>query len=327
MEQGRNRAGNRLVVRWFIAAGVAALLLSACASPMSREAAAPAPMSQAPAAGATERSVGIAPDSTVAQAGEGTADAAVSLERKVIARAHIQLVVEDAAATVEAIEALMDEVGGYIANSNLYKGSYNGAERLQGTLTLRVPAEQLDATLDRLAGMGVDVPQRGLDREDITDQYSDVDAQLRNLEATEIELREMLAEVRARPNATTEDIMAVYRTLTEVRAQIEQLQGRKNMWDNLIALSTIEVTLTPDTATLPVVEEGWRPAVVTRDALRALVNAMQVLGNVAIWVVVFLLPLLVLAAIPLAILFFVLRWLLRRLNRKTPQPAPSGPPA
>lgn len=321
MKQGGIEAGSGFIVRWFIAVGVAALLLSACAASRSPEAVAPAPMSQAPAAGAAEEPVGIVPNSSMAQAGAGTVDAAVSLERKVVARAHIQLVVEDTAATVEAIEALMDEVGGYIANSNLYKGSYNGAERLQGTLTLRVPAEQLDTTLDRLAGMGVDVPQRGLDREDITDQYSDVDAQLRNLEATEAELREMLAEVRARPNATTEDIMTVYRTLTEVRSQIEQLQGRKNMWDNLIALSTIEVTLTPDTATLPVVEEGWRPAVVARDALRALISAVQVLGNVAIWVVVFLLPLLVLAAIPLALLFFVLRWLLRRLNRKTPQPA------
>ena len=326
MEQGANRAGNRRVARWLIAMGAAALLLSACASPMSREAS--APMSQAPAAGGSaERPAAVMPNSAVALGGEGAVDAAAPLERKVIARAHIQLVVEDTAATVEEIEALMDEVGGYIANSNLYKSNYSGAERLQGTLTLRVPAEQLDAAMDRLAAMGVDVPQRGLDREDITDQYSDVDAQLRNLEATEAELREMLAEVRARPNATTEDIMAVYRTLTEVRSQIEQLQGRKNMWDNLIALSTIEVTLTPDTATLPVVEEGWRPAVVAREALRALVSAVQVLGNMAIWVVVFLLPLLVLAAIPLAILFFVLRWLLRRLSRKTAQPVPSGPPA
>jgi hypothetical protein len=63
------------------------------------------------------------------------------------------------------------------------------------------------------------------------------------------------------------------------------------MLDNLIGLSTIDVTLTPDAINLPVVEEGWRPAVVARDAMRTLVSAMQGLGNVAIWLAIFVLPL------------------------------------
>jgi hypothetical protein len=267
-----------------------------------------------------------APGNAVAQQ-DTTADAGVTAERKVIATANITLVVADTAATVETIQALMDELGGYVSSSNLYR-SYTGSEQLQGNLTLRVPAEQLEPALAELAALATDVPNRSLDREDVTDQYSDVDAQIRNLEATETELREMLAEVRARPNATSEDIMSVYRTLTEVRGQIEQLRGRKNMWDNLIALSTIEVNLLPDSAALPVVEEGWRPGVVLREATRTLVAAVQWLGNAAIWVVVFLLPLLLLAAIPVVLLFFALRWLLRRMNRKTPPaPAPSAPQA
>ncbi|MCC6167076.1 MAG: DUF4349 domain-containing protein [Caldilineaceae bacterium] len=292
--------------RWTLVAGVALWLLAACASPMSREAASPA----------SEPSFDVAPGDAVAQSAD---TGAVSADRKMIARANIDLTVSDPSTAVEAINALMDEVGGYVSASNLYKSSYDAAQRLQGNLTLRVPADRLDETLAALEKLAVDVPSRTMDREDVTDQYSDIDAQLRNLEATEAELREMLAEVRARPNATAEDIMAVYRTLTEVRGQIEQLRGQKNMLDNLISLSTIEVTLRPDSATLPVVEEGWRPLVVMREALRALVGAVQWLGNVAIWVVVFLLPLLILAAIPLVVFYFVVRWLIRR-NRKPATP-------
>jgi hypothetical protein len=166
--------------------------------------------------------------------------------------------------------------------------------------------------------MAVTVNSRQLTRDDVTDQYSDVDAQIRNLEATEEELRAMLQEVRERPNSTTEDIMSVYRTLTEVRGQIETLRGRKNMWDNLVALSTIDVTLTPDSANLPVVEEGWRPAGVAREAQRALVSAVQVLGNVVIWLGIFVLPLVLLALIPLAILIWFLRWVFRRLSKPKP---------
>lgn len=289
--------------------GLLLLMLAGCASPMGREAAAPAP------AGEAVSSDG-ASGGAVAQ---GDVSDSATTDRKIIARANIDLVVTDPNATVAAINSLMDEMGGFVSASNLYKSSYDSAQRLQGNLTLRVPAERLDEALAALQELAVEVPSRSMDREDVTDQYSDIDAQLRNLEATEVELREMLAEVRARPNSTSEDIMAVYRTLTEVRGQIEQLRGRRNMFDNLIALSTIEVSLRPDTATMPVVEEGWRPVVVMREALRALVGAVQTLGNVAIWVIMFLLPLLVLAAIPLLALFWIVRLLIRRSRKPAPR--------
>lgn len=240
---------------------------------------------------------------------------AADLARKVIANARIDLVVADAQETVREIEVLMTELGGFVSNANLYKGYYGGAELLQGSLTLRVPAESLENALARLEEMALDTNSRSIDRQDVTDEYTDIEAQLRNLEATENELRELLAEVRARPNATAEDILAVHRNLSEVRGQIEQLQGRKNMMDNLISLSTIEVTLTPDAANRPVVEDQWRPIVALRDASRTLVSALQFLGDALIWIVVFVLPILLLFLIPLALLIWLIRALVRRRRR------------
>jgi hypothetical protein len=294
---------------------IATIVIAGCgaASPASMESSAP------PSAGAP------APrqDDAMAQAEGG--DTAAASNRKIIARAGLTLVVTDTEATVDTITALMDEMGGYVSTSNFYRSTWGSTEALQGTITLRVPSENLESALSALEAMAVEVESRTLNREDVTDQYSDVDAQLRNLEATERELVAMLEEVRERPNSTTEDIMSVYRTLTEVRGEIETLQGRKNMWDNLISLSTIDVTLIPDSANLPVVEEGWRPAAVLREAQRALVGAVQVLGNVAIWFVVFLLPLLLLALIPLALIVWVLRWALRKLSK--PKPKLAAPPS
>lgn len=287
-----------------------------CGTRMSSEdssGAAPAPepmlaegqyVEEAPAAGSSY-AVNVAP--------------ALDAARKVVANARVELVVTDTQETVRQIEALMSDLGGYVSNANLYKGYYGGAELLQGTMTLRVPAESLETALAQLEGMALDTRARSIDRQDVTDQYSDVEAQLRNLQATENELRELLAEVRARPNATPEDILAVHRSLTEVRGQIEQLQGRKNMMDNLIALSTIDVTLTPDAANRPVVEDQWRPVVALRDASRALVSALQFLGDLAIWVVVFVLPILLLFLIPLAILIWVIRAIVHRRRRNRPK--------
>lgn len=306
--------------RWVIVASIiSTLLLSACAAPAaSYENAAPPPMS-------SEVPAEAGGDEAVAQA--AGSDGAAVTNRQIIARAGLTFIVADTQATVESIGALMDELGGYVSTSNLYRTTWDSSDVLQGSITLRVPSENLEAALTALEGLAVEVDSRTLNREDVTDQYTDVDAQIRNLEATETELLAMLQEVRERPNSTTEDIMSVYRTLTEVRGQIETLQGRKNMWDNLITLSTIDVTLVPDSANLPVVEEGWRPGSVAREAQRALVSAVQVLGNVVIWFVLFVLPLLLLALIPLVIIGWALRWMLRKLSKPKPTLATVPPPA
>ena len=305
----------KAVRKWVVAVWViSALVLAACASARP-EASSSAPAAMEPSSGG--EAVAQAPGS----------EGAASANRKITARASIDLVVADTQATVDAISTLMDELGGYVSTSNLYRSTWDSSEVLQGSITLRVPSENLETALDRLTEMAITVESRSLNREDVTDQYSDTDAQIRNLEATEQELLAMLEEVRERPNSTSEDIMAVYRTLTEVRGEIETLRGRKNMWDNLISLSTIEVELTPDSANLPVVEEGWRPSAVAREAQRALVSAVQVLGNIAIWFVMFVLPLVLLALIPLTIFVWLLRLLFRRLSKPKPQIVSTPPPA
>jgi hypothetical protein len=210
-------------------AGVA-MMVAATAVPVAQAAAPVLPIQAAPAAGGQALAGEIIP---------------TGFQRKVIGRAALELVVEDAALVVQQINQLMDVVGGYVANANLVRNNYNGVEHLQGTISLRVPAEKLDATLAKLEKMGVEARAQSLSREDVTDQYTDIDAQLHNLEATENELRELLAEVRKKPNARPDDILTVHRNMTDIRGQIDQLQGRKNLLNNLVGLSSIDVTLTP----------------------------------------------------------------------------------
>lgn len=288
---------------------VISLLGTACGAASQRE------MSSAAPAAMPGDTANMAPSYQEAEASVGMMPAA-QVARKVIANASMTLVVADTQTAIGQIESMLDEVGGYIANTNFYKSSYSGNELLRGTMTLRVPAEGLRSAMDQLRGLAVDVRSENITREDVTDQYSDVEAQLRNLRATEDELRALLAEVREKPNATPDDIMAVHYRITEIRGQIEQLQGRQNMLDNLVSLSTLTVELIPDALNQPIVEAGWRPAVVVRDATRALVGTLTFLGSAAIWIAVYLIPLALIALIPLSIIVWGLRWLLRRLGQR-----------
>jgi hypothetical protein len=306
-DQGINRF--KTVCRWFYILAIGGIVLAGCAS-------APASAPLSPAAEPAS-----APEVAPAPAGEG-ALAGVPLNaaqpRQIIARANITLVVQETEQAVAAITQLVAELGGYVSNANLYRSQYGDNELLQGTMTLRVPAEQTDQALARLEALAVHVRGKTLNREDVTDQYTDLQAQLRNLQATENELRELLAEVRAKPDAQPEDILAVHQHLTNIRGQIEQVQGRRNMLDNLIALATIEVTLIPDPINRPLVVEGWRAGAVLRSALTALVEALHGLATAAIWLVVYLLPLALIVVAVLGVMAWLVRWLIKRLVRRTP---------
>ena len=240
------------------------------------------------------------------------ADGAVEM-RQIIANANISLVVKETETAMAGVEQIASDLGGYLSDVELSKGRYDQTEELRGSMTLRVPSDSLEEALERLQALATDVHYLNIDRQDVTDQYSDLDARLRNLRATETELLALLTEVRERPNAKVEDILAVHRNLTQIREEIETLQGRKNLLDNQIGFSTVRVELIPDSINRPIVEEPWSANGPVRNALRALVATLQGLLTALIWAFLYLTPLLLVVLIPLAILIWLVRiWVGRR---------------
>ncbi len=318
---------DRKSVRFGVLLALAALLLAGCApaqmsqsSPMATQAPAGALMSRPESGGAAPAAAPAAQEfreeaGNASLAYDSAASLNTSIERKVIGRASLSLVVADTDAAVTTIQSLVEQAGGFVANANFYQSGSSADRALAGSMTLRVPGAGLDQLLADLEGLALSVESRNLNREDVTDQYTDLQARLTNLEATERELRALLTEVRERPKSTVEEILQVHARMSEIRGEIETYQGRKNLLDNLIGLATVEVSLMPDALNRPIVEEGWQPTGVARSALRGLVSALQWLGSVAIWLLIFFLPLALIAAIPVVALIWALRWLIRRTRR------------
>jgi len=228
-------------------------------------------------------------------------------QRMLIRTAELSLSVQDTAEAAEKAKAIAEELGGYVADSQIYQQG----ERLYADMTLRVPAEEFNTALQRLKELAVDVKRETIHGEDVTEEYVDLQARLRNLELTEKELQQLLTEVRERTQ-DAEDVLAVYRELVEVRGQIEQIKGRMQYLERMVGFSTIRLNISPHALSEPVVEEGWEPLITLRNASRSLVKAFQWLVEAMIWVVVFLLPILALLAIPTAALVLFVRYLIRR---------------
>jgi len=231
-------------------------------------------------------------------------------ERMIIWTGDISLIVKDAGESLEKVEAIAEDLGGYVVNSS----SWYEEEQLRARLTIRVPAEEFDTAMARLKDLAIKVENRNVSTQDVTEEYTDLDARLRNLEATEKELLELLTEVRER-TGKAEDILAVHREVSNIRGQIEQVKGRMQYLEKMTAMATINIELIPDALARPIVVAGWRPTGTAANALRTLVTTLQFIVDAAIWLIVYVLPTLVVIAIPFFILWLI--WRRWRRRRKT----------
>jgi hypothetical protein len=233
-------------------------------------------------------------------------DTTADAERMIVRSADIALVVKDTEDSVAQIKSIVSELDGYVVDMRLWRDQ----DQLRGTVTVRVPAASLDEALIKFKALAVKVERESGSSQDVTEEYSDLGAQLRNLEATEQELLELLATVRER-TGKAEDILAVHRELTQIRGQIEQLKGRMQYLERTAAMSAVTIELTPDVLATPITVGSWRPSATVSRALRALVQTLRVLVDAVIWLALYLAPVAIVVLIPVAAL-----WLLWRRRKK-----------
>ncbi|NOY55311.1 MAG: DUF4349 domain-containing protein [Actinobacteria bacterium] len=245
---------------------------------------------------------------------QAVTDQAVT-DRKIIKNVSIDLEVADPEQGARSVERLADQFGGFVSNESLYRNGGGVDETTFARLQVRVPADRLAQFLDALKAGAIDVRSLDMSSQDISEQYSDIEAQLRNLRAYEEELRLLLAEVRDRPEAKADDLLTVFESIRQVRGEIEQLEGRQRLFDSQVALATVDVTLTPSEAVAPLAREGWSAGSILRQAVRGLIVALQWIASAAIWLVAFFLPVLIVILVPIALVVWLVMWIVRRRRR------------
>ncbi len=235
------------------------------------------------------------------EAGPGGALPAL-LDRKIVQSASIDIQVDEVGRNFQEIVRIAETAGGFVSSS-----SFSTLDDQQiADLTVRVPNDGLQGVLAGIRGMG-DVQQESSDANDVTEEYTDLQARLRTLEATEQRYFELMAQAD-----TINDILVVQDRLDGVRGQIEQVQGRINLLDGLTDLATITVHLRPvvlavDTGgggglnPLDAAAAAWETSL---DTLRVLAAGVLIVAVFSWW----LLP-------PLVALGLALRWWLNRRPR------------
>lgn len=154
-----------------------------------------------------------------------------ALNPKIVKTGTVELQVVKGAVpgTFDRLTALAAGNGGFVAKTAEAAGIPNG------TITLRVPAASFEAALAQVRKLGK-VQSASTSGDDVTAEYTDVDARLKALTSERDQLSLVLTSAQ-----NVGDILAVRDRINAVQTEIEQLQGRKNVLDNQVALSTINV--------------------------------------------------------------------------------------
>jgi hypothetical protein len=255
-----------------------------------------------------------------APAQERSAAQLAALGRERIRTAWITLELEDPEAAVDEVTRTVEAHGGFVALADLARDERNGD--LRGTVTLRVPSEELLPTLDDLEALAVDAPIRRIEEEDVSAQLTDLRAQLTNLAAYEEELRALLTEIRE-ATSDPDDLLPVVERLQSVRSDIDRLRAQRDRLQDRVALSTITVTLTPTPTEAPIVTTSWTPMRTLEEALAATGRALTTVADAAIWLLVTALPVTLVVAGPPAALVW---WLQRRRSTAPVDARPAAPP-
>jgi len=241
-------------------------------------------------------------------------------DRKLVRNASLDLVVKSPAQCAGKIVRLAQETGGFLVSSQV-----NGdPDTPYASLSIRVPAEKFEEVSAQIRSFGLRVDQNTLDSADVTKQYVDDDARLRNLRAQEQQYLSIL-----RKAATVKDTLEVSDKLNEVRGAIEEKQAEFAALSKQVETVALNITLRAE-ANAQVFGLHWRPLYQLKTAAR---EGLDGLGTyvASMTFFIFYLPTIVLWLLTIlvgaAIAWRILRWTARAFFRPANVTASGETPA
>lgn len=241
--------------------------------------------------------------------------ASQAFARKIIRNANLTIEVTSPAEIQRKIVSIAESHQGFVVTSEASQrtGDDKTKPEITVNLVVRVPAVQFNAAMEEIRGVGQRMIQEKVTGQDVTEEFMDLEARIKNQKALEAQFIEIMKRA-----GKVDDALSVQRELAEVRTDIEKLEGRRRFLENQASLSTINVTLQPPT---PIVNTtGFWYSVRS-----AFADGVDVASGIVLFViraVIALVPIIVLIVLPLSLIVkFGIRVFGKRVR---PAPATAG---
>lgn len=247
-------------------------------------------------------------ESAVDVSGELPADS--SVDKKMIKSGNLNLQVEKVDVAADKISQIAKGNGGDVFSSNIRQSKSNVKS---GTIAVKVPVANFEKAFAELKKVATLIINESTSGQDVTEQYTDLQAQLKNKQAEEQTFVRILDQA-----GKMDDVLAVTREISRVRGEIERLQGRIKFMDSQTDMSTISVSLTEDTNITVV--DSWRPWQIVKEAFNSLIKNLQGFINFIIRLIIVVIPILLIWVIVIMIFYKIGRKIYLKIkNRNTSQ--------
>jgi hypothetical protein len=211
----------------------------------------------------------------------------------------INLTVDDTESISEEINSIVDSYDGNIVSSS-QRGEGNDK---YFSITIKIPVEYFEDIYTDVKDIDGELTSASYYTDEVTQEYTDLQSRLKNLETTEAQLLNILKDA-----TTVEDTLSVFEQLTTIRSQIEVLKGQIKYLDNQVDYSYLTVNISLSDTGKEITDDQWRPLGVLKTAFSALIDFGIFLANGLIWVIVFL---------PIAAIIVGIIFLIKRFKRKS----------
>ncbi len=259
---------------------------------------------------------------TAEESGSGAENTADVLpeNRKWVITMNIDTETEDMDTALDSLNRQIRELNGYVQEQNIRNGStYSSSRYRSASLTVRIPAEQLDTFTSSLTEF-TNVVSSSRSAEDITLSYVDTETRITALETERDRLLELMEQAE-----TMSDLLEIESRLTDVNYELERYGSRLRTMDNQVSYATIYLSVREVKEYTPVAEQTLWEKISSGflDSLKGLGNGIV---NFFAWIVIKLPYLLVYGLILWGLGILIRRWRRRRAARKAAKKANNTPP-
>lgn len=209
------------------------------------------------------------------------------IERKLIKTGNIELNVNSLEESDKNIEAWTKRFGGYISSSNMYESG--------GRYTVKIPQENFDEAMNSVAGFGK-VRNRSVKVKDVTEQFYDLQGRLETKKILQEKYNQYLKKAD-----NMKDLLEVERELNNVISEIESMEGQMKRLSHEISYSTIEIYLTAISTERGI--DYYIETIKWKEVFSNIINFFIKLFVIIIYVIVFAIPLVAIAAVLYWLLF------------------------
>ncbi len=243
-------------------------------------------------------------------------------EKRVVRSGALSIRVEDAEWSADEIDRIATRLGGFTVSRSLsndvpgyplpmmqdeslgYGMSKRASNSAQtGFVTIKVPSEKFAEANAAIRGIASVVLSESSSASDVTAQFADLEARIKNKYAEE----EAFTKILNTTSGKVSDVLEVTRELSRVRGEIEQLETQKKYMASQTDMASITISLSED-AQVGMTTNTWRPWQTVKSATNALISQFRNFIDGAIYFVV--------SVVPVFLLYLLGVYVLYRIGRK-----------